>query len=251
MIDIHTHILPSIDDGATDMDEAIEMARQAVASGIHTVIATPHHHARGYYSNYESIKYGTEALNSKLENHSIPLTVKAGQEVRVYDELLDDLDKGQLAMLANTQYILIEFPSSKVPRQVEELFHELQHVGLTPIIAHPERNSELANNINRLEQLIEAGALAQLTSSSIAGGLGKKLQKQSIEMCKRGLVHFVASDAHGASSRPFDLMEGYQAIDKLLGQSFVEHYQINAERLVQNLDISRQVPTAKRRFLFW
>src|SRR5690606_16135882 len=130
-------------------------------------------------------------------------------------------------------------------------FHELRLLGITPIIAHPERNRELANDISSLQRFVQGGALAQLTSSSISGLMGRRLQKISLEFCKNGLIHFIASDAHHAVTRPFDLSEGYEAIEKRLGQAFVDYYQLNAERLVRNQEIISEIPAVKRRFIFW
>lgn len=251
MIDIHTHILPGIDDGAGSLEESLALAEQAARSGIRTVLATPHHYARGFYSSSEQIRSETARLNDELEKRNIQLKVLTGQEVRVYDSLLEDLEAGQLSTLASSPYLLVEFPSSNVPKHVEELFHELRLLDVTPIIAHPERNRELAGNTAKLAQLVEAGALAQLTSSSICGTMGRKLQKLSLDLCKNGFVHFIASDAHHAVKRPFDLKEGYEAVEKHLGQAFVDYYQLNAERLIRSQAVSREIPAAKRRFIFW
>lgn len=251
LIDIHTHILPGIDDGAASFDESILLAQQAVDNGIHTVIATPHHQARGFNSDFNQISELTAQLNDTLASHNIALTVLVGQEVRVYDQLLEDLERGTLVTLGSNRYMLIEFPSSSVPERVDELFHELRLLHITPIIAHPERNRMLSSNIHMLEELIEGGALAQLTSSSIAGNMGRKLQKISLDMCRKGLIHFIASDAHHAIKRPFDLAKGYEIVSKQLGQQFVNYYQLNAEQLILGESINREIPVAKRRFIFW
>lgn len=251
MIDIHTHILPGLDDGADSLEESLALAQQASQNGITTVVATPHHYARGFYSEAEQIKHEVAKLTEELEKRNIPLEVLAGQEVRVYDNLLEDLETGRLVTIASSPYLLVEFPSSKVPSQVEDLFHELRLLGITPVIAHPERNSELANNIDYLSELVGAGALAQLTSSSIIGAKGKKLQKISLEMCKKGLIHFIASDAHHSTMRPFDLKQGYEVIGKQLGQAVVDYYQLNAERLIRGQSIIDEMPAVKRRYIFW
>jgi len=252
MIDIHCHILPFIDDGADSLEEALRLARQAEESGIHTVIATPHHHARGFVTNRLQINEDIERFNRALSEHAISLQVRAGQEIRVYDQLLEELEQGKLQPLNDSRYILIEFPSSKIPSSVDELFHELRLLNMIPIIAHPERNSVLLNNQNRLAQLVADGALAQLTSSSIAGKLSRKLQKQSIAMCKAGLIHFIASDAHHAKHRPFDLKEGYIMVKKYLGDEFVHYYQANAEHVIYNSLILAQQPQPKKKlFQLW
>lgn len=252
MIDIHCHILPSVDDGASSLEEAVQLARQAVQTGIHTVIATPHHHARGYMTDREQIIEAVAMLSYKLREESIPLRILPGQEIRVYEQLLDDLEHGNLQTLNNSRYILIEFPSSKVPSSVDELFYELRLLDKIPVIAHPERNSILLNNQERLAQIIADGALAQLTSSSIGGQLGRKLQKQSLAMCKAGLIHFIASDAHHAKHRPFDLFEGYQMVKKCLGDDFVNFYMANADNLIQDLPLIAEQPRPKRKvFQLW
>lgn len=251
LIDIHSHILAGFDDGADSLEESLALAKQASHNGITAVVATPHHYARGFYSEAEQVKQEVAKLNEELANRDIPLEVFTGQEVRVYDNLLQDLEAGQLLTIASSPYLLVEFPSSKVPSQVEELFYELQLVGITPIIAHPERNSELANNIDYLSQLIDGGALAQVTSSSVTGAKGRKLQKLSLEMCKKGLIHFVASDAHHVTMRPFDLRQGYEVLGKQLGQAVVDYYQLNAERLIRGQEIVDVMPAVKRRYIFW
>lgn len=252
MIDIHCHILPSLDDGAASLEDSLVLARQAVQNGIHTVIATPHHHARGFINDKNDVIHSVKSLNEVLQSHAIPLQILAGQEVRVYEQLIEDYERDLILSLHNSSYILIEFPSSKVPDNADELFHELRLLNLTPIIAHPERNSVLVNDHKRLAQFINDGALAQLTSSSISGSLGKKLQKQSIELCKAGLVQFIASDAHHATRRPFDLADGYRMIEKVLGGEFVGYYQENASNLIHSLPIDSKTPKIKKKtFLFW
>lgn len=247
MIDIHCHILPFMDDGAEDFDTALAMAEAAKKDGITTVIATPHH-ANGQYMNpAPNIKEAVELMNEKLRQHGNPLLVLPGQEIRVYGDLLDDLARGQLLSLADSRYILLEMPSSRVPRNMEEVCHELMIQGFVPVIAHPERNAEVAADPSKLERLIELGALGQVTAQSLAGVFGNKLQKLSLELCRRNSIHVIASDAHDCAHRPFGLSAAYEVIEKDLGSQMREYLSGNAQHMLANGEIIHGNHVQKRR----
>lgn len=242
MIDIHSHILPFMDDGAADLKAALVMAQDAHNDGITTVIATPHH-ANGVYMNpAQEIGAAVEQLNEKLREAGNPLLVLPGQEIRIYGDLLDDLERGELLTLAGSRYILLEMPSSRVPRSMEETCHELIIQGYVPVIAHPERNAEIADDPSRLVKLIELGALGQLTAQSIAGTFGNKLQKLSLELCRRNAIHVIASDAHDHLNRPFGLSEAYAVVQKELGNTAFDFFQHNARLIAANEEIVRVNP---------
>ncbi|PWW08417.1 protein-tyrosine phosphatase [Paenibacillus cellulosilyticus] len=242
MIDIHNHILPGIDDGPTNWDEALELARNAVENGITTVIATPHH-AHELYNNpndHRQVESLTEQLNERLKLAGIPLQVHSGQEIRVHQDLLDRWDEGEtggLLTLGYTQYMLIELPSSRVPEGTEELVYELILKGIIPIIAHPERNRELANDPEQLRRLVDNGALAQVTAHALTGVFGRGVEKAAWMMCAQGLIHFVASDAHHATKRSFGLREAYERIQEKMGVQAVHYYKRNAQLLLDNASI--------------
>jgi protein-tyrosine phosphatase len=237
MIDIHSHILPFMDDGAANWEAALAMAKHAHRDGITTVIATPHH-ANGQYMNPAlNIRQAVDLMNERLRQHGNPLLVLPGQEIRINGELLNDLEQGQLLTLANSRYILLEMPSSRVPRSMEEICHELIIQGFVPVIAHPERNAEVASDPSRLEGLIELGSLGQITAQSITGFFGSKLQKLSLELCRRNTVHMVASDAHDSAHRPFGLSEAYVTLEKELGLGICNYFRKNAQKIVANEEI--------------
>ncbi|WP_245864054.1 tyrosine-protein phosphatase [Paenibacillus donghaensis] len=237
MIDTHNHILPFMDDGAADWQAALTMAEDACRDGIKTVIATPHH-ANGQYMNPAAeIRESVRLLNERLQGSGIPLQVLAGQEIRVYADLLDDLDRGELLTLANSRYILLEMPSSRVPRNMEEVCHELVIQGYVPVIAHPERNAEIAADPARLQRMIELGAIGQLTAQSVAGVFGGKLQKLSLELCRRGSAQLIASDAHNSGHRPFGLSEAYRVLEKEIGTDFCHYFRRNAQQILVDQEI--------------
>ncbi|WP_127534245.1 tyrosine-protein phosphatase [Paenibacillus kobensis] len=237
MIDIHNHILPGIDDGPADWQAALELARNAVANGISTVIATPHHVHERYNNRAETVVALTEQMNGKLQQADIPLRILAGQEIRMHREMLDRWEQGAaggLRTLAGTRYLLMELPSANVPDGTHELIYELSLKDVTVIIAHPERNRELAADTNKLLRLIECGALAQVTAHSLLGLFGRGVERTAWTMCKQGFIHFVASDAHNTGRRDFRLREAYERIGERMGSNAAAFYMRNAEQLVAN-----------------
>ncbi|QJC90396.1 tyrosine-protein phosphatase [Bacillus inaquosorum] len=251
MIDIHCHILPAMDDGASDSADSIEMARAAVRQGIRTIIATPHHKNGMYENEPAAVREAADQLNKRLIKEDIPLTVLPGQEIRIYGDLERDLAEQQLLSLNDTKYILIEFPFDQVPRYAEQLFYDLQLKGYIPVIAHPERNREIRENPSLLYHLVEKGAASQMTSGSLAGTFGKQMKAFSLRLAEANLIHFVASDAHNVKTRNVHNQEALYILEKEFGPEFPYLLTENAELLLQNQTIYRQPPQqVKRRKLF-
>lgn len=251
MVDIHCHILPNMDDGAKNLEEALRLAKQAVEQGISTVIATPHHNDGKYFCLCEEVLMSCEQLNDYFNKNNVALRILPGQEVHFFQDIIEEYDHKKLLTLAQSRYILIELPSNYLPDNYEFIFHELLVMGIIPIIAHPERNAVLLENLEIVNELIEMGVLFQLTSASLMGKFGSKIQKQSLKWCKEGYVHFIASDAHNLSTRPFDLKKGYEVIKNKLGQEYVEYLIGNSEKLVRDIEIEGFSKKSKKGFLFW
>ncbi|MGO4547598.1 tyrosine-protein phosphatase [Paenibacillus sp. 2TAB23] len=251
MIDIHTHILPGLDDGAADWNDTLDMARAAASEGITTIIATPHH-ANGTYTNdAQYVTEHTKAINEKLIAEGVPVTIRSGQEIRVHEDLLDAWSRKELLPLAGSSYVLIEMPSSRIPKSMMELIHELTILNLKPIIAHPERNAEVVQHPERLAELIEAGAYAQVTSHSLLGGFGKRIEQSAWSLLKAGHIHIVSSDAHHVVRRGFRLREAYDAIERRMGEQWVHYLQANAEYIIvdQKFHSQPQVSAPSKGFL--
>jgi protein-tyrosine phosphatase len=253
MIDIHNHILPVLDDGAAHMEESLDMAKQAVSQGIHTVFATPHHANGRYLNESPIIENSVQELNGRLQEANIPLQILNGQEIRVYHELLDDLAEGKAMTLHHSRYILLELPSHGIPTNLHEVLHELKVLNMIPIIAHPERNREIAEDPAKLRKLVELGALSQVTAHSVLGVFGKSVQRLSLELCKQNLTHFLASDAHNVTNRSFKLGHAYDVLREHLGTEMVSYFQRNANSVVENISIFTERPEWPKRkwFHFW
>ncbi|MCH1640128.1 hypothetical protein MJ257_08420 [Paenibacillus timonensis] len=252
MIDIHCHILPGLDDGSKDIDQSIEMAMQAEAQRVRSIIATPHHANEFYRNESDQVLRAIKRLNETLFQRNISLHILPGQEIRVYGEILNDYREGRLLTLAGSRYLLLELPTMQTPVQVLNLIDQLRKLGLVPIIAHPERNFAIFQNPKRLSELVERGALSQLTAHSIAGKRGKKLQEFCLDLCRQHLIHFIASDAHNVSNRGFTLSEAYEAVDRTLGKEYRNYYMENSEKLVEDLPIEKlMLEKPKKKFFFF
>ncbi|MEH7482986.1 CpsB/CapC family capsule biosynthesis tyrosine phosphatase [Neobacillus drentensis] len=242
MIDVHCHILPGIDDGARDLSESIEMAKKAVEQGIHTIVATPHHLNNRYENPKQTIIDRVRELNKILLEEKIDLNVLPGQETRIYGEMVEGFETGEILPIDNTQYILVEFSSSHVPRYTEKLFYDLQTKGLIPVIVHPERNQEIIERPELLYQFVKKGALTQVTAASVCGDFGKKIKTFSLQLIEANLTHFIASDAHNTSNRTFKMREAFDSIQAKYGNEMVYLFEENAELVIEGSHVYKEVP---------
>ena len=216
MIDIHTHILPGIDDGAEQLIDALRMAQAAWDEGITDIIATPHH-ANGSYMNYAAdVQEAVHILQQRLQLENIPLRLHAGQEIRVHDGLLDALDRKRVAYARPIRLYAYRIAQQHVPKDMLSLIHELTLLGIRPIIAHPERNRAIVDDPRLLAELIEHGAFSQVTTSSLLGSFGDRVRKAR-SLCRNGFIHIVSSDAHHITRRGFHMRAAYAKIAEELG----------------------------------
>ncbi|MGW8424542.1 tyrosine-protein phosphatase [Peribacillus simplex] len=249
MIDIHCHIIPGVDDGSANIEDSLTMAKKAVEAGITHVFATPHHLNEKYVNFKSDIMNRVLRLNESLLLNNIPLTLHLGQEVRIHRDIFTSLEKDEILTLDNNgTYLLLELPSGKVPTYTQEVIYELLLKGITPIIVHPERNKELIANHKLLFELVQEGALTQITSGSIIGNFGKTIQSFSKKIIEHNLTHFIATDAHNIGSRGFTLQHAFETITKLYGIERSFHFKENAEQLLkgQSPIVEKAVPFKKK-----
>src|SRR5690606_31905874 len=153
-------------------------------------------------------------IKEQLEINNISLKIHAGQEIRLVENIVTLLEKKEALTLANSHFILLELPSSTIPKYTKEIIIALQAEGVTPIIAHPERNRAIAERPGKLEELIREGAVAQITAGSLAGHFGKTIQKLSLDLVKANLVHTYGSDVHNLTTRPLLFDAGLTYLEK-------------------------------------
>lgn len=246
MVDLHCHILADMDDGAQTMEDSIEMAKEAINNGIQSIVATPHYNHK-YQNEKQKIVNGVKDLNDRLLAENIPLTIYPGQEVRIYGDILQDYYQGKIQTLCETQYLFIEFPADHVPKYAEGLLYTLLLEGIIPIIVHPERNAQLIQQPDILYNLVDKGALTQITSSSVCGHFGKNIKKFTQQIIEANLTHFVASDAHNITSRSFRFNEALDVIEKEYGMDMVYLLTENAQLVVDGQNIYKEIPTKIKR----
>ena len=242
MVDIHNHILVGADDGPKSIDEKKVLIQQEKEQSINDIDVTPHHLHQKYENTFEKVKKGIEELNKIDEIAKLNIQLYPGQEIRLSDQILQDIKQHKIYGINDTKYLLIELPSNEVPHYTMKLLYEIQNKGFIPIIAHPERNKAIARDINLLYELINNGALSQVTASSLNGELGKNLQKISIKMIEHNLIHFIASDAHHALNRSFTLNNLFNNPKLKNIEADIEMFLQNNKALIQDKYIRRERP---------
>ncbi len=219
MIDTHLHILPGVDDGPETMEEAVALASVLVQEGIHTAIATPHYNDQFPPRSAAEVKERVNELQQVLDRQGILLRLFAGHEALIKPGLVDDILAGKLATLNGSRYLLLELWNSSWLPATERVIFELRVASITPVLAHPERYRVFQQGLGLLESLQRQGVLVQITASSLLGMQGRTAQRTAEKLLKRGLVHFIASDAHGLHSRPPAIAESLCQVTKLVGQA--------------------------------
>lgn len=217
MIDTHLHILHGIDDGPETMQESLSLAHALVQEGIRAAFATPHYNDDYPQRPAGEIQSRVNDLQQQLDRNGIPLRLFAGHEARIRPGLVEDIQAGRLATLNNSRYLLLELWNSAWIPETERVIFTLRANGIVPIIAHPERYRAIQRDPARLVALIRQGVLAQLTASSLIGMQGKTIRRCAETLLKNGLIHFIASDAHGLRRRPPGVLDGLHRAGRILG----------------------------------
>ena len=239
MIDIHAHILPAIDDGPKELVTALEMARQAEKDGIKTIIATPHVIAGEFDLTKEKILAAVNAFNVELKNNNLNLVILPGAENYLDLDLVQKAKDDKLMTLSDGgKYILVELPMQTFPPYAEQVFFELRLLGLTPILAHPERNLKLMENPELVYRLVSRGVLMQINATSLTGAFGKTVAKTAKLFLENNWVHFLATDCHSCRTRGPRLKEALNIVSNMVGKEKAEELVlINPQKVIDGEDI--------------
>lgn len=223
MYDLHAHILPGIDDGPAEMDESVEMARQAAKGGTKIILATPHRKDVTEGSSVSHIRDLVRTLNNEIRDREFVVSVVLGMENHLDQDLPLDVAKGRALTMNDSRYILVEMPFFGRPAYVEEVLYQLQTDGLTPVLAHPERIEAFQRDPELLAKFVAKGMLCQVTAGSFVGQWGQDVKRFAEQLLARRLVHVLASDAHmPGDPRPPTLASGVRAAALLLGREATE-----------------------------
>lgn len=219
MIDLHSHILFGIDDGARDVETSIEMAKAWVADGVSVVACTPHILPGLYHNSGPGIREAVANLQSVLDERGIGLRLVTGADNHIVPDFTEGLRTGHLLTLADTRYVLVEPTHHVLPKRMDELFFNVQAAGYVPVLTHPERLSWISQNYDLVRQLVRNGVWMQITAGSLTGGFGRTPLYWAHKMLDEGLVHIIATDAHDPVKRAPRLSDGYYAAAKRVGDA--------------------------------
>lgn len=256
LIDLHCHILPGVDDGSKDMEMSLEMARVAVKQGISHILVTPHHMDGMYLNHKQDVIAKTDAFQAALDAAEIPLTVFPGQEVHLTGELLKALDADDILFMdEGGRYLLLELPHSGIPEYTEDMIFELQARGITPVIAHPERNHGFQKDPDRLYDFVEMGCLTQLTSSSYLGIFGDSVKNLTAKIINANLGFAFSSDAHNFEGRRFLMDAAFDKLVDQVGEQGAQTFNENAKAIINGDDVVmpevKRISAVKKKRRFW
>lgn len=202
MVDIHSHILPGLDDGSRSMEQSLEMLRIAYAEGIDTMIATPHNMPGKGCPSRETVERKLDRLAEEAAKEGIPVELLMGTEYFFRQEVLEILEQGQGILLGNTDCVLVEFNPGEEKRYIVNGIAQIMELDYVPVIAHVERYMSLMEkDFETIREMRARGALIQVNCGSVIGDFGSKAKKHTRELLKKGLVDLIGTDAHSDGHR--------------------------------------------------
>ncbi len=215
MIDLHCHYLPGIDDGPSTMAEALDLARAAVADGITHAVLTSHVHPDCYPNQRSTLAPAFAAFQAELIHARIPLEVRLGGEARLCPELIDLIAQREVPFLGTVgghQILLLEFPHQAIPVGSAKFVTSLLRQGIRPLIAHPERNKAIMDDVMRLREFADLGCWLQITAGSVAGRFGERARETAFHIIDQDWNCLLSTDAHNLGSRAPLLSEARDVI---------------------------------------
>ncbi len=221
-VDIHCHMLPGLDDGAVNLGVSLAMAEIAVADGISTVVVTPHQLGTYTRNHGKTVRAFASRFQRELTQRGIPLRVLPGADVRIEPDMIQGLRSGDVVSLADQRrHVLLELPHELyVP--LGGLLDGLKSAGMIGILSHPERNQGILREPHLVGELVDAGCLMQVTAGSLVGSFGPQIRDFSEWLLGEGLVHFLATDAHGMENRRPIMSRAFHRAIELVGQTQAE-----------------------------
>ncbi|MBN2414413.1 hypothetical protein JXO52_01155 [bacterium] len=252
MIDIHTHILPGIDDGPMSWDESLALVRQGCDDGIEGFVATSHVLDRLDAPLEKRYRRVFEELSAKIEEEQLPVALWLGSELHCLAEF--SAESPLATFNGNGRYTLIELPLGSIPARAGELLFSLALKDVVPVLAHPERNRDIQHKPSIIWDYVRRGVLLQVNAGSVTGRFGRQAEKTARLLLDHDLVSFVASDCHSAATRPMVLSSAFRSISRQYGNGRAQTlFRDNPLKVVQGERIDIADPgryPARRRPLF-
>ncbi len=243
MIDVHSHIIPKIDDGSTCFEESYSMFLEAVKAGFTDIISTSHY-IEDYYET-DSIKRNAwiEAMNKVLKENKINLNLYCGNEIYITQNLIKLIKEKKASTLANSKYVLFELPMNNNVMYLNEIVFEIKSLGMIPVIAHPERYAFVQANPNILLKLIKQGVLFQGNFASIIGKYGNNAKNTIKKLLKANMIHFLGTDSHKKNDIYANMDNIIKELEKVLGEAKLKELTtINPGYIIKNEEFEIQDP---------
>jgi protein-tyrosine phosphatase len=231
IVDIHSHIIPGIDDGAKNMEMTLEMLKNAEREGTKEIIATPHYLLEYGEATIEEVKNHVKKLNELLEDEKIDVKIYSGQEVYFSEKIIEDYMNGEIGTLNDSRYMLIEFPMEKFNENIFDILYELQVRDIVPIIAHPERYKPFMKTPTLINDFINQGYLFQVNAGSIQGKFGENVRKTADIFLTNNIYNFIGSDAHNITNRNTGFKDALDLLDKDMNRNIFEN---SSKKVIKN-----------------
>jgi protein-tyrosine phosphatase len=232
MIDLHSHIIYSVDDGSRSLEESIAILKEAYEKGITDMVATPHYMKGAMTSTPEMVDQKLKVIKERLIEENIDINLYSGHEVYVDASIFEDLENKEINTIEDTDYLLIELPLSQELNNLEDLIFELQIKGYNVILAHPERYHFVQQEIHVLDDLVNGGVLLQLNISSLTGRYGEAAQKTAKELLRASMIHILGTDVHHQESYNLAIEESKEVLQKLVTKKMYDDLLVNNGRKV-------------------
>ncbi len=243
MIDIHTHILPGMDDGSPTWEDTLEMAQMAADAGTEVLVATSHANLPGSRLSVQDYRKRLEMFRALLREERIPLMAVEGMEIFADEHIADKLDEGILLPINQGNYVLTEFALNTPASFIYRISDRLLERGYIPVIAHPERYECVQNAVVHIYEWYMMGTAIQLNKGSLFGRFGRRAAETADSILRHRLASVVASDAHSPVVRTPDMSECYRLLGVNYGRSCPKLLlEENPARIVRNEDIVREKP---------
>ena len=251
MIDMHSHILPGIDDGSRDIEETINMIKEAEQAGFSKIVATSHYYL-GYYETDETSRQEyIDAINKKLKEMECNIQVCVGSEIFITNEIVNLLKNFNASSINSTRYVLFELPFTSEVHNLKDVIYSLLSHKYIPIIAHPERYRFVQKNPNALIELLDIGVLFQSNYGSIIGQYGKEARKTVKLLLKNNFIHFLGSDAHRKNTIYTAIPDAIKSLKEIISDEELEELtKINPNLVLENKEIDTRRPIKIKKGLF-
>lgn len=235
MIDIHSHIIPNVDDGARSVEETFNILKEAQEAGFTDVILTSHFLLNYYETNAQELIFWKEKLQEVLKKQGTKINLHSGMEIYITNQMEELLENKKILTLANSGYMLIELPLATNVKYFDYVVYYLEAKGIKPIIAHPERYKCVQKDPDIVEEYIEKGCLIQCNYGSIVNLYGREAENTIKTLLKKNQVHFLGSDVHRENGTYLIILDAIKKIRKIIGENKInEITTINPKKILQN-----------------